>query len=1224
MFKPADPNKTLAQVEHDQIKYWNENDIFRKSVNLRKGNEKFVFFDGPPFANGLPHYGHILALSLKDAITRYRNMKGYYVPRTNGWDCHGLPVEYEIEKQLEISGHKEIEKFGIAKFNKSCSDSVFKYTKEWEQLFERLGRWFNNEETYATLENDYMESIWWVFKQIWDKKLVYQGYRSMHICPRCETPLSNFEVSQGYKDVTDFSATVKFPLKDDKNTYVLAWTTTPWTLPGNQLLAIGKDIEYVKVNYNKEHLILAKERLEATFGEESYEIIEELKANDLIGKKYKPIFNYFSKKSPFTIQVGDFVTTADGTGVVHIAGGFGEDDYQLVKSHDVAPLLHVGLDGNFIAEITDFAGKFCKGQDQNIAKILEEKGLLFKGENYRHSYPHCWRCDTPLLNYALKAWFVEVTKLKSKLIKNNQKINWQPPHIKEGRFGKWLENVKDWNISRNRFWGCAIPIWECKCGHQECISSVSQLRKKSLNGNNVYFVRHGFAEHNEEGVLSCNPKKIRHITEKGKSQAEKLGESLKEKQIDIIYCSPFLRAKETAEVISAQLGGVKIVEHKLITEHDCGKLDGLPFEVQTEEILASDDSYHHKPGITGESLKETERRMLQFMDYLNEKHSGKNILVVSHGGPLSLLFRYLDEKPVTKGLVKDLAYLSHDKFYHYYLGNVPCNEGKLDLHRPYIDEIKIKCEKCENEMQRIEEVFDCWFESGAMPYAQMHYPFESKEEFETNFPANFIAEGLDQTRGWFYTLHVLSTILFDEPAFKNVIVNGILLAKNGEKLSKRKKNYPDPKELFETKGVDSTRLFLYQSTAPLAEDVRFSEDHVDEILKKFTLTLWNTYSFFLTYASIDKFNPNDVLNMEPTESHELDLWIVSELHKLITEVTQNMEEYNLQKATRPLIDFVDNLSNWYVRRSRRRFWKSENDNDKYFAYHTLYTVLVEFSKLIAPFTPFIADEIFRNLTGGESVHLANWPEADKKLIHEDLNKQMETARTIVSLGHSLRGQNNLKVRQPLSQIKVAVPTKQAQNYVKDLEDVIKEELNIKKIIIIEDAEKEVTKLLKPDAKALGPKLGEHMKEVLQAAREGNFEIDGTQVEIAKHKLPLSDFEIIYQAKTGFSAASEGGTVVILDTTVTPELEQEGLVRDIIRSVQEFRKEVGYNVSDRIYLFLQTDNKQLKKAITEHADYIMRETLALEIQQKGDFNWDSEKLIEIGEVQLTIALHKAEI
>ena len=913
MFKKVDAKQSFPEMEEKMLKYWDDNKIFEKSVEQRKDNEKYVFFDGPPFANGLPHYGHILANVLKDSVTRYWSMRGYYVPRTNGWDCHGLPVEYEIEKELQLNGRKDVVDFGVENFNAKCRESVFRYTKDWEETLRRVGRWVDFSDSYATLDNTYMESIWWVFKQIWDKDLVYTGHKSMHVCPRCETPLSNFEVSQGYKDVTDLSVTCKFKLKEDAlkavglegDVHVLAWTTTPWTLPGNVALVFGPEIDYVVVNGkdsggNEGVFIMAEALVEKVFAEGEYVVGDKIDAKKLEGMHYEPLFDYYLDKDLdgelYSIQLADFVTTEDGTGVVHAAPMFGEDDYALGKEKGLAMIQHVKMDGEFTDDVTDFAGKFVKGQDLNVAIFLDKKELLFKKQNYKHSYPHCWRCDTPLLNYSTRSLFIEVTKVKDAMLKNNEKINWQPDHIQKGRFGKWLEGARDWAISRNRFWGCAIPVWECGCGEQICIGSVEELKEKSG-------------------------------------------------------------------------------------------------------------------------------------------------------------------------------------------GKVPMRDDELDLHKPYIDDIKLKCPTCSAEMSRIPDVFDCWFESGSMPYAQLHYPFENKEKFEKNFPANFIAEGLDQTRGWFYTLHVLSTILFDKPAFSNVVVNGIILAADGEKLSKRKKNYPAPSEIFDKMGVDSMRYFLVSSPAAMADDVRFSESHVDEVVKKLTLTLWNTYSFFITYANIDKFEPNkDYGRFLP--SNKLDKWILSELNSLIKVVTENMEIYALPKATRPIQEFIENLSNWYVRRSRRRFWKSENDGDKNEAYQTLYIVLLEISKLLAPFMPYLADEIYQNLTGEESVHLADWSEVNDEIIDEHLNSEIHAVRLIVSLGLSVRAKAKLKVRQPLQKVGIALPEGVSKESIESQADVIKEELNVKEIEFIAEAGDIVEHSVVPNPKVLGPKYGGEVQQIIQKVKAG--------------------------------------------------------------------------------------------------------------------------------------------
>ncbi|MBI5753823.1 isoleucine--tRNA ligase [Candidatus Peregrinibacteria bacterium] len=1053
MFKKVDVKQSFPVMEKNILQYWEENKIFEKSVEQRKNCEKFVFYDGPPFANGLPHYGHILATALKDAVTRYWTMKGYYVPRTIGWDCHGLPVEYEIEKELGLSGRKAIVEYGVENFNRKCKESVFRYTNEWLDLLKRVGRWADFSDRYATLDNDYMESIWWVFKQIWDKDMVYTGFKSMHICPRCETPLSNFEVSQGYKDVTDMTVMAKFKLQEDalkaikakeKDVYVLAWTTTPWTLPGNVALAFGRDVKYIKVQAKKaeeveETYIVAEKLVDEVFGEGKYVVIEQIDQKKLVGTHYEPLFDYYVEAELpgelYSMNIGDFVTTEDGTGVVHIAPMFGEDDYNFGQKNGYAQIQHVNMDGTFRPEVKDFAGKFVKGQDGNIADYLAKKGLLFKKQNVKHSYPHCWRCETPLLNYSTRSFFIKVTEIKARLQKNNQRIHWQPEHVKDGRFGKWLEGVRDWSISRNRFWGCAIPVWECDCGEQVCVGSIEELKELSD-------------------------------------------------------------------------------------------------------------------------------------------------------------------------------------------GKLPLNNGEIDLHKPYVDDVTIKCTTCSADMRRVPDVLDCWFESGSMPYAQLHYPFENKAEFENNFPANFIAEGLDQTRGWFYTLHVLATILFNKPAFQNVIVNGILLAANGEKLSKRKKNYPDPNLLFETQGVDSTRYFLYNSTAPLAEDVRFSEKHVEEIVKKFTLTLWNTYSFFVTYANIDKFKPDmDFAKFEP--ENKLDRWILSELNSLIAEVTKQMDAYNLTWSVRPMQNFVENLSNWYVRRSRRRFWKSQNDGDKNQAYQTLYIVLMEFSKLLAPFMPYISDEIYQNLSGGvkTSVHLEDWPKANKFLINDELNKEMHLIRVVVNLGHSVRTKAKIKVRQPLLKAQIALPEGVDAALIESQKEVILEELNVKDLEVIKEASEIVERIVMPNPKVLGPKFGKDVQFIINNLKLGEYKIEGQIIKVGPFELSGDDVEIGFRGKAGFDVASEEGVVVSLDRNVTEELKREGYARDLVRYIQEMRKEADYQVDDRIYVAIEAPAGEIAEAITAFADYIRHETLAEELQQSGDFEWDKEINVDFDGISVKVAVRK---
>lgn len=1228
MFDPVKNNQHLPDVEKEVLNHWLEHKIFEQSVEMRKGEKKYVFFDGPPFANGLPHYGHILASALKDAVTRYWNMKGYYVPRTNGWDCHGLPVEYEIEKTLEISGKKEIEELGVDKFNNACRESVFRYTQEWQGLLERIGRWVDFENTYATLDTPYMESIWWVFKQIWDKDLMYQEYRSMHVCPRCETPLSNFEVSLGYKEVTDLSVTSKFKLNhpDHPDTYVLAWTTTPWTLPANMALCFGPEIEYSKIKQGDEHYILASALVEKVFAEQEYELVDKVDPKELEHTSYEPLFPYYADeedKKRFVCVLDDYVSTEDGTGVVHIAGGFGAEDFAIAKRYDLDIIVHIGIDGHFLPEVKDFEGKFVKGQEQNLTKWLDENNKLFSKENYRHSYPHCWRCDTPLLNYSLKSWYIAVTQIKERLLKNNQQINWQPPHIKDGRFGKWLENVRDWNISRNRYWGTPLPIWECdSCEEQTCLGSIKDLRIRSKNGNTIYFVRHGQSDHNVKGVSNSDPHDQSNLTDKGKEQAQTLASKLKEYPVTKVYSSPFQRAEQTATIIAKELELNVEFDERI---REVGQPHNRPFKEVHDEVVNSGNVLKFKSTPENESYGEVAKRLQDFLNYLSSKYQNEHIVIVTHGALLGCAQNYFEDGEYNADWVHGLSEIAHDAILNYYAGAVPMREDQVDLHKPYIDDIELECDKCaQGTMRRIPEVLDCWFESGAMPYAKPHYPFEDKKEFEENFPAQFIAEGLDQTRGWFYTLHVLSTILFDKPAFQNIIVNGILLAKNGEKLSKRKKNYPDPNVLFDTKGVDATRLFLYQSTTPLAEDVRFSDDHVDEVFKKFNLTLWNTYSFFLTYANIDNWKPGtaDFDNFQP--KNELDQWILSELQAVISSTTKHMDEYNLTKASRPLSEFVDQLSNWYVRRSRRRFWKSDNDTDKNEAYTTLYLVLTTFTKVIAPFTPFIAEAIYRNLTGEASVHFCDWPKVKAEYLQPNLNTKTNLVRKVVSLGHTIRAQEKLKVRQPLSEVEVAITDTALAKELENQADVILEELNIKKLTVDSNVSGKVKVTAKPDAKLLGPKYGKDVQEIIKLTRTGDFQQEGDRLIVGSWTLEADEFELGYEAADGLSAGSADGMVVILHTELDDNLIAEGYARDLVRTIQDMRKEADYQVSDRIQLLITTEDTLLDQAITQFADYIEAETLAIELQTKGDLEYDLEKELTIDGSQLKVAIKKADV
>jgi isoleucyl-tRNA synthetase len=994
MFEKQDSRVNFPNIEHKILDFWKKEQIFKRSVDETKDKPLFTFYDGPPFATGLPHYGHILAGAIKDAIPRYKTMKGYHVPRRNGWDCHGLPVEYEIEKEKKISGKKEIEEMGVENFNNACSGIVFRYTSEWVKTINRMGRWVDFENSYSTMDKDYMESIWWVVKQIWDKGLLYEDYRSTWYCPRCGTPLSNFEVNQGYKDnVQDPSIFVKFQLKDDKNAFFLAWTTTPWTLPGNSALAIHPDFEYVKIRIlhtdgetNSElgegehmtadqHLILAKSRLDSI--RQPYEIIKTYKAKQLENLEYLPLYTVSAtEKKSFYVLLSDHVTDDSGTGIVHIAPAFGEDDFNLGKKYGLPIFRTVDEDGKLARETGHFAGKFFKDADSEIQEELLKRGLLYRSETMEHTYPFCWRCDSHLMNYSTKTWFVRVSEIRDQLVKNNQQISWVPSHIKDGRFGKWLENARDWNIGRNRFWGTAMPIWKCdSCDHFHCIGGTEELKEMA------------------------------------------------------------------------------IAPHK-------SKID------------------------------------------------------------------------------------------------------ELDLHRPYIDEIKLTCPQCSSQMTRIEEVLDCWFESGSMPYAQKHYPFEDKAQFEKDFPAHFIAEGIDQTRGWFYTLHVLSAILFEKPAFSNVIVNGIGLDGKGVKLSKRLRNYEEPELLMDKVGADAMRYFLFAGT-PIGEDWRFSEELVTEKMRKVLMILWNSYVFFTTYASIDGFDPK---TQQYETTNVLDQWVISRMMSLTQEMTKAFDSYDLTAAARPIERFVNELSTWYIRRSRRRFWKSESDSDKISAYYTLYHVLVTVSKLIAPIMPFLSEEMYQHLVkkqypeSPDSVHLTSYPEYESALHNTELENKMNAILEIVEIVRAIRSLSGVKVRQPLSRV-VIVPKENFPEFEEDLKEILLDEINVKEILV--------------NPTFAG---GEGIE-----TREGN------------------------------------GFVAYLDTNLTLELKQEGIFRDVVRFIQSSRKKAGFDIEDRITIGMSGAPDTIE-ALKKFESEIKTEALANNVQytvlEKADYT-DTSK-IHGEELTLTIS------
>jgi len=1115
--KPIIKNK-IAEREEEILQFWQEKEIFKKSLEKNAPNGEFVFYDGPPFATGLPHYGNLLAGVIKDYVGRYQTMKGKHVSRRWGWDCHGLPVENIVEKQIGLKSKKDIEDFGVEKFNDLARTNVFTYVDDWKKIIPRTGRFVDMENDYRTMNPTYTESVWWVFKELHKKGLIYEGFKSMHLCPHCGTTLANFEVNQGYKDITDISVTAKFELLEEPGTYFLAWTTTPWTLPGNVALAVNPDIDYVKIKIGDAKFILAQSRLSVI--KDQYEIIEKIEGNALVGMSYKPLFDYYNngelknKENGFKVYGADFVTIEDGTGIVHIAPAFGEDDMNLGKEKKLPFIQHVGMDGKFKAEVKDFAGAKVKPienpqlADIEIIKYLAERGTLYAKEKFIHSYPHCYRCNTPLLNYATGSWFVEVSRFKDSLVEANKKVKWVPTEAGDGRFGKWLEGARDWAISRSRFWGAPLPVWKCSCcPEKEFIGSIDEIKERTKSKNKILIVRHGEAESNVLGILSSNPKTVNHLTEKGRDQAVQVSKNLKDK-VDIIYCSPFMRTKETAEIIAENIGYSKdkIIYDSRLHEISGGEFDGKKDADYQAFFGNREEKFTKKPN-GGETYEDAKKRMTEFLYEIDSKNDGKNILIVSHNTPIWLMFcgaLGLDRKQALKTRKQGEAFIENSEVKEMLFAPIPHNRNyELDLHRPFIDEVTLKC-KCGGEMKRIPEVFDCWFESGSMPYGSSHYPFENTDKFnpekEIAFPADFIAEGLDQTRGWFYSMLVLSVALFEKTSYKNVIVNGIVLAEDGQKMSKHLKNYPDPVDLMNTYSADAMRYYMLASPLMKAEDLKFSNKGVDEVLKKIIMRLHNVYTFFEMYGGFDL----DIAKYEEYRNPKniLDKWILARLKETATQITKATDNYELDRATRPINDFIEDLSTWFLRRSRDRF-KSEDVKDRYSAMFTTRTVILELSKLLAPSMPFLAEDLYLKITGGmekESVHLENWSldfvgELSKD--EAEIIENMRETRLVVSIGLEARAKAGIKVRQPLASIKVK--SQKLKGY-KEYFDLITDEINVKEIIF-----------------------------------------DESNVNAAE-----------------------------LDFNITEELKEEGMMRDVVRVIQEMRKNKKLNPEDLVDLIVDVD------------------------------------------------------
>lgn len=1111
MNKEEDSKKIseIAKREEETLAKWQSAHIFEKSLEQTKGGENFVFYDGPPFATGLPHWGHMLASTIKDAIPRYQTMRGRYVRRVWGWDCHGLPVENLIEQELGLEHKKDIEKYGIEKFNERARASVYRYETEWKKFIPRIARWVDMEHSYSTMDANYTESVWWAFKELYKKGLVYQGFKAMQICPRCETTLSNNEVTSGYKDITDISVTIKFELVKEPGTFILAWTTTPWTLPGNVALAVSLLAEYVKVAIGEEKYILASARVETALAGKEYTVVSKMKGADLVGMQYKPIFDYYAlqgtlsnRENGWKVYGAEFVTMESGTGVVHIAPAFGEDDMALGVKENLPFVQHVSMDGTMKKEVRDFAGVSVKPKDDHqatdilIIKHLAGIDALFSKEKIIHAYPHCWRCDTPLLNYAAQSWFVKVPELKDKLLAENAKTSWVPKNMKDGRFGKWLEGARDWAISRSRYWGAPIPVWECKkCEAREVLGSRADLSERTKKSGNKYIaMRHGEAESNVRSVVSSkiDGSEAFGLTEKGRVSAEDAGKKLKASGIDIIITSPFVRTKETAEIVAGAIGfdTSKIIVDERIKEIDTGDFDGKPISEYRDHFVSMAEKLTKRPE-GGENLLDVKRRVMALLSELENEYKDKTILIVTHEYPIWMLMAGIEGAGISRSVeIKDGKedFVKTGDAVDIVYTPFPHNEDfEFDLHLPYINSVEVKC-KCGETMTRVPYVFDCWFESGSMSYAQFHYPFENKELFEKNFPANFIAEGVDQTRGWFYNMMVLSVALFNKAPFEHVIVNGMVLAEDGQKMSKSRKNYSDPQEVLNKYGADAVRYYLLSSPIVHAEDLAFTERGVDEVVKKITMRVMNVLSFYELYSA-------EAPEVRSVHTNPLDHWILARLAELGIEMTGALDRYELDRAVNPIGLFVDDLSTWYIRRSRDRF-KSDEPKERAEALSTTRVVLLEFSKLLAPVMPFLAEHIYERIAGAkESVHLDSWPSFGEPN-YSDLASMAEVRR-VVSLALEARAKAGIKVRQPLAKLTVKDTLLVGK---KELMDIILDELNVEEVVV-----------------------------------------------------------------------ETGELAIELDTNITPELKRKGQYRELLRSVQELRKQTGLTPSDVVALLVQTND-----------------------------------------------------
>ena len=1033
-----------AEREEKVLKFWEENQIFDKTLEKKAPKGDFVFYEGPPTANGRPAIHHLEARAFKDAIPRYKTMRGFSVPRKAGWDTHGLPVELEVEKNLDLKSKKDIEAYGIDKFNKKCKESVFKYIDEWEKFTDRIGYWVDKENAYYTFEPSYIESVWSILSHVDKENLLYKDYKVVPWCPRCGTALSSHELAQGYKDVKDLSVIAKFKIKDFPNAYFLAWTTTPWTLPGNLALAVGEDVDYVEAKIGQDVLVLAKDRLSIL--EEPYEILAEHKGKDMVGMSYEPLYPFLEGKSDksFKVYSADFVNTEDGTGIVHTAVMYGQDDFELGTKVDLPKHHLVDESGHFIDEAGFLAGKFVRDEETavDIIKDLAHRGLLFKKEKYEHSYPFCWRCKTALIYYARDSWYIRMSLLRDRLVKENQKINWEPEHIKEGRFGEWLREVKDWAISRERYWGTPLPIWEAGDGSKRIVvDSLDTLKKYTKRSGNKYFLmRHGEARHNVENVLDLDGDPENHLTERGRKNVQEAGKRLSREKVDLIFASPFLRTRETAEILLSELGLPK---------------EALILDPRIQETQS------------GEEDQSVRRRVAEFMFDIDSKHRDKNVVIVSHAGPIWRLSEMVDR---TTGIPPEVGEVRDLDFFQF-----PHNEEyELDLHRPYIDDFVL--EKDGESYKRVKEVLDVWFDSGAMPFASTD---------SLRYPADFISEAIDQTRGWFYTLHAVGNLMGKGLAFKNAICLGHLLDKDGKKMSKSVGNVVDPWEEINEHGVDALRLWMY-SVNQSGDSKNYDPKVVNEIGRKVFNILDNVYAFYDLYRDREM----EAEGVGPSSENVLDKWIMSRLNLTIELMTDKLDSYKLFEPARAVEDFINDLSTWYLRRSRERIKNGDKD-----ALATLYFVLRELSKALAPLAPFMAEDLYQKIrtkNDVESVHLSSWPEGGR--VDESLLNDMKDVRDVVSSSLREREKANIKVRQPLGKLEITA------SHLSSYLDLIKDEVNVKDVVF--------------------------------------------------------------------------GDRLFLDTTITPELEEEGKMREVIRGIQDLRKEKGLKPGDKLKIDIPESDKDI--------------------------------------------------